>query len=136
MTSESKGPRTKMLLVYLGAIDSSELSVAPTYTSSIFVRGPLLSVVIFSFIWTVDLFRSNMLYIFTRFHMALSMSAVLFSHGFVHVFSVRIVLSILTFLIVATILDLLSNSHAAVVNGRAFGFERIRIVIYRQLSSR
>ena len=36
-----------------------------TYTSSI--RGPLLPVFTFSFIWTVGLFRSDMLYIFTWF---------------------------------------------------------------------
>ena len=83
MTSESKGPRTKMLLVYVGATDENAAGVR----SSIFVRGPLLSLVIFSFIWTVDLFRSDMLYIFTVFtwfcpclqccfHMALSMYSV------------------------------------------------------------
>ncbi len=57
-----------------------------------------------------------------------------FSHGFVHVFSVRIVLSILTFPyrdndVIFRILDLLSNSHAAMVDGRVFEFEPIRIVI-------
>ena len=39
---------------------------------------------------------------FHCFHMVLSMLAVLFSHGFVHVFSVRIVLAILTSLIATT----------------------------------
>ena len=39
---------------------------------------------------------------FHCFHMVLSMFAVLFSHGFVHVFSVRIVLAILTSLIATT----------------------------------
>ena len=68
MTNESKGPRTKMLLVYVGATDSSNFHAVH----------------------------------FHCFHMVLSMFAVLFSHGFVHVFSVRIVLAILTSLIATT----------------------------------
>ena len=67
MTNESKGPRTKMLLVYVGATDSS--------------NQPKIKYCL---------------------HMVLSMFAVLFSHGFVHVFSVRIVLAILTSLIATT----------------------------------
>ena len=59
MATESKGPRTKMLLVYVGATDSR----------SFLIR------------YAVH---------FHCFHMFLSMFAVLFSHGSVHVFSVRL----------------------------------------------
>ena len=101
--------------------------------AAVFVRGPLLSVVIFSFIWTVDLFRSDMLYIFTVFtwfcpclqccfHMVLSMFSVYGYSGYPH-FSYR------DNDMIFRILDILSNSHAAVVNGRAFEFEPTRIVI-------
>ena len=83
----------------------------------------------------------------------------LFSHGFVHVCSVVFTWFCPCFQctdssgyshfpyrdndMIFRILDLLSNSHAAVVNGRAFEFEPTRIVsivyqraLYRQLSSR
>ena len=104
----------------------SRVYVGATYTSSIFVRGPLLSVVIFSFIWTVDLFRS------------ICCTFSLFSHGFGHVHSVVFSWFCPCFQCKDSPVyphfpyrdnDLLSNSHAAVVNGRAFEFEPIRIVI-------
>ena len=108
--TESKGPRTIML------------SPAPTYTYSIIVRGPLLSVFTFSFIWTVGLFRSDMLYIFTWFCPCFQCKN---SFAYPH-FPYR------DSDMIFRILCLLSHSHAfrvAVFDWQAFEFEPIRIVI-------
>ena len=116
------GSKTRYNILCISIVGLFELSLAPTYTYSIIVRGLLLSVFIFSFIWAAGLFRSDMLYIFTWFCPCFQCKD---SSAYPH-------LPYRDSDMIFQILCLLSHGHAlrvAVFNWQAFEFEPIRIAI-------